>query len=111
MRFNYSQLCEAIAATGYVVVASDHPGDTLTDWLTGKNVDDETNDKQRLGDVSFVADCALGQRGELLPGLSAIMQVVPRPPVGTRQEMSPTSVEPLPGAGEAADAPDKGAQA
>ena len=73
MRFNYSQLCEAIAATGFVVVASDHPGDTLTDWLTGKNVDDETNDKQRLGDVSFVADCALGQRGELLPGLASII--------------------------------------
>ena len=40
LRFNYSQLCEAIAASGFVVVSSDHPGDTLTDWMTGQNVDD-----------------------------------------------------------------------
>ena len=73
LRFNYSQLCEAIAAFGFVVVSSDHPGDTLTDWMTGQNVDDETNDKQRLGDVSFIADCALGTRGELMVGLSNIV--------------------------------------
>jgi dienelactone hydrolase len=73
LRFNYSQLCEAIAAFGFVVVSSDHPGDTLTDWMTGQNVDDETNDKQRLGDVSFIADCALGTRGELMAGLSSVV--------------------------------------
>ena len=73
LRFNYSQLCEAIAASGFVVVSSDHPGDTLTDWMTGQNVDDETNDKQRLGDVSFIADCALGKRGELMAGLSSVV--------------------------------------
>ena len=73
LRFNYSQLCEAIAASGFVVVSSDHPGDTLTDWMTGQTVDDETNDKQRLGDVSYVADCALGTRGELMTGLSNII--------------------------------------
>ena len=73
LRFNYSQLCEAIAASGFVVVSSDHPGDTLTDWMTGQNVDDETNDKQRLGDVSFIADCALGTRGELMGGLSSVV--------------------------------------
>lgn len=73
LRFNYSQLCEAIAASGFVVVSSDHPGDTLTDWMTGQNVADETNDKQRLGDVSYVADCALGTRGELMVGLSNII--------------------------------------
>jgi len=73
LRFNYSQLCEAIAAFGFVVVSSDHPGDTLTDWMTGQNVDDETNDKQRLGDVSFIADCALGTRGELMVGLCNIV--------------------------------------
>jgi dienelactone hydrolase len=73
LRFNYSQLCEAIAAFGFVVVSSDHPGDTLTDWMTGQNVDDDTNDKQRLGDVSFIADCALGTRGELMVGLSNIV--------------------------------------
>lgn len=73
LRFNYSQLCEALAASGFVVVSSDHPGDTLTDWMTGKNVDDETNDKQRLGDVSFIADCAIGIRSELMSGLSSIV--------------------------------------
>jgi len=73
LRFNYSQLCEAIAASGFVVVSSDHPGDTLTDWMTGQNVDDETNDKQRLGDVSFIADCALGISGELMAGLSSVV--------------------------------------
>jgi len=54
-------------------VSSDHPGDTLTDWMTGQNVDDETNDKQRLGDVSFIADCALGISGELMAGLSSVV--------------------------------------
>ena len=47
-RHNYTQLCEALAARGFVVVSADHPGDTLTDWLTGANVDDETNERQRL---------------------------------------------------------------
>ena len=73
LRFNYSQLCEAITAFGFVVVSSDHPGDTLTDWMTGQNVDDETNDKQRLGDVSYIADCALGLRNELMAGLANII--------------------------------------
>jgi hypothetical protein len=41
--------------------------------MTGQNVDDETNDKQRLGDVSFIADCALGKRGELMAGLSSVV--------------------------------------
>jgi hypothetical protein len=41
--------------------------------MTGQNVDDETNDKQRLGDVSFIADCALGTRGELMAGLSSVV--------------------------------------
>ena len=36
---------------------------------------------------------------QLCPGLSAGKQVVRNPPVGTRQLMSPTSVEPLLGDG------------
>jgi predicted dienelactone hydrolase len=35
MRHNYSLLCEALAARGYIVIASDHPGDTLFDWALG----------------------------------------------------------------------------
>ena len=56
LRQNYSQLCEALAENGYIVAVPDHPGDTLTDWLTGKNVDDQTNEIQRLGDISFTID-------------------------------------------------------
>jgi len=73
LRINYSQLCEALAATGMVIVSGDHPGDTLTDWLTGKNVDDETNDKQRLGDVSYLVDCALGEANNLMNGISDVI--------------------------------------
>lgn len=63
LRQNYSQLCEALAARGYVIVAPDHPGDTLIDWLTGRNVDDATNEIQRLGDVSFAIDSVLSSDG------------------------------------------------
>lgn len=60
LRQNYSQLCEALAGHGFIVAAPDHPGDTLLDWLTGKNVDDQTNEIQRLGDVSFTIDQLIG---------------------------------------------------
>ena len=70
MRHNYSLLCEALAARGYIVVSSDHPGDTLFDWALGKQVDDITNDRQRIGDVRFLIDCALGQGPEITPWLS-----------------------------------------
>jgi predicted dienelactone hydrolase len=56
LRQNYSQLCEALAQHGFIVAVPDHPGDTLIDWLTGKNVDDQTNEVQRLGDISFTID-------------------------------------------------------
>lgn len=56
LRQNYTQLCEALASRGFIVAAPDHPGDTLVDWLTGKNVDDRTNEVQRLGDVSYTID-------------------------------------------------------
>lgn len=65
LRHNYTMLCEALSERGYVVVSADHPGDTLFDWLTGANVDDETNERQRLGDVSYLIDSAL--RGVDLP--------------------------------------------
>ena len=64
LRHIYTKLCEGLAADGYVVVSADHTGDTLFDWLTGTNVDDETNERQRLGDVSFligaIADGRMG---------------------------------------------------
>ena len=65
-RHNYTQLCEGLAARGFVVASADHPGDTLTDWLTGANVDDETNERQRLGDVKFLLDSLLASN-DLLP--------------------------------------------
>lgn len=68
LRQNYSQLCEALAENGFIVAVPDHPGDTLTDWLTGKNVDDQTNEIQRLGDISFTIDQLLApQAATLLP--------------------------------------------
>ena len=70
MRHNYSLLCEALAARGYIVISSDHPGDTLFDWALGTQVDDITNDRQRLGDVRFLIDCALGSGPEMTPWLS-----------------------------------------
>lgn len=69
MRHNYSLLCEALAARGYIVISSDHPGDTLFDWALGTQVDDITNDRQRLGDVRFLIDCALGAGPEIAPWL------------------------------------------
>jgi len=70
MRHNYSLLCEALAARGYIVIASDHPGDTLFDWALGTQVDDITNDRQRIGDVRLLIDCALGVGPELAPWLT-----------------------------------------
>ena len=55
-RSAYALLCEAIAARGFIVIAPDHVGDSLADWLLGANVDDETNDANRVGDVRFVLD-------------------------------------------------------
>ena len=56
MRYNYSLLCEALAARGAVVVSSDHPGDVLTDWLLGKQADDRTNEVNRVGDAHYLID-------------------------------------------------------
>ena len=71
MRHNYSLLCEALAARGYIVISSDHPGDTLFDWALGTHVDDITNDRNRIGDVRLLIDCALGTGPELVPWLTA----------------------------------------
>ncbi len=60
MRHNYTLLCEALAGRGYVVLSPDHPGDGLFDWLAGQQVDDVTNEHQRLGDVRHCIDGALG---------------------------------------------------
>lgn len=60
MRIAYSLLCEALAARGFVVIAVDHPGDALNDWLGGTFVDDRTNETGRVGDSGFLLDVLLG---------------------------------------------------
>jgi len=62
MRFAYSLLCEALAARGAIVVAPDHAGDVMTDWLGGTFADDRTNEVNRVGDSHFVLDTLLGDR-------------------------------------------------
>jgi predicted dienelactone hydrolase len=61
-RSSYGLLCEGLASRGYVVIAPDHPGDTLRDWLLGAAVDAATHETQRVDDVRFVLDSALGVR-------------------------------------------------
>jgi dienelactone hydrolase len=58
-RIAYSLLCEALAARGAVVIAPDHPGDALLDWLWGTNVDDRTNETQRVDDANHLFDLVL----------------------------------------------------
>lgn len=58
-RVSYSQFCEALAASGAVVVAPDHAGDTLGAWLSGAQLDDRGNEEQRLADVRAVIDAVL----------------------------------------------------
>ena len=58
-RFAYSLLSEALAARGAIVVSADHPGDALADWLLGTNVDDRTNEINRVGDAGFLLDSLL----------------------------------------------------
>ncbi len=67
-RSSYAMLCEGLAARGFVVIAPDHPGDTLTDWLTGAAVDDATNEVQRVADLRFVLETALGAGSALAGG-------------------------------------------
>ena len=70
-RASYGMLCEGLAARGYVVIATDHPGDTLGDWLLGAAVDDATNEAQRVDDVRFLLDVALGAP----PGLDLAAEI------------------------------------
>ncbi|MEP6624913.1 MAG: prolyl oligopeptidase family serine peptidase [Acidimicrobiia bacterium] len=62
---NYALLGEALAARGFVVVAPEHRGDALGDWLTGQSVDDATNETNRIGDAHFVLDSVLSGAGSL----------------------------------------------
>ncbi|HQZ34161.1 MAG TPA: hypothetical protein PK020_07035 [Ilumatobacteraceae bacterium] len=59
-RMSYSMVCEALAARGAVVASSDHPGDTLFDWLTGTQSDDRTNEVNRVADANLLLDALLG---------------------------------------------------
>ena len=59
MRISYSLVCEALAARGAVVVSSEHPGDTLFDWLTGTQTDDRTNEVSRVADAHVVLNALL----------------------------------------------------
>ena len=59
MRTSYSLVCEALAARGAVVVSSEHPGDTLFDWLTGTQSDDRTNEVNRVADAHLVLNTLL----------------------------------------------------
>ncbi len=62
-RSSYVMLCEGLAQRGYVIVAPDHPGDTLLDWMTGVAVDDATNEAQRVADIACLLDSV--RAGEL----------------------------------------------
>ncbi len=68
-RTSYVMLCEGLAARGYVVVAADHPGDTLFDWMTGTAVDDETNEQQRVHDLRHILDVTLAGEAGFTPVL------------------------------------------
>lgn len=58
-QISYSLMCEALAARGAVVVSSEHPGDTLFDWLTGTQSDDRTNEVNRVDDAHLVLNALL----------------------------------------------------
>jgi len=70
MRFAYAMLSEALAARGAIVVAPDHAGDVMTDWLSGTFVDDRTNEVNRVGDARHVLDVLLGDRAAVDPALA-----------------------------------------
>lgn len=55
-RIAYASLCEQLAGRGAVVVAADHLGDGLVDWLSGTQTDDDTNERNRVGDALAVLD-------------------------------------------------------
>lgn len=61
-RLIYSQLCEALAARGNAVIALDHPGDTMADWIFGLQVDTATNEANRIADLAAVVDAVVDGR-------------------------------------------------
>ena len=67
IRISYSLVCEALAARGAIVVSSEHPGDTLFDWLTGTQTDDTTNEVNRVADANLVLNALLDGRS-VIPG-------------------------------------------
>lgn len=73
----YLMLCEGLAARGYVVVAPEHPGDTLLDWITGTAVDDATNERNRVADVQLVLDRLLGDRADEPDGTGGDLASIP----------------------------------
>ncbi len=64
-RSSYGLLCEAIAARGFVVVAPEHAGDALADWLSGRFADDDTNERDRVADTRVVLDAVFEPDGPL----------------------------------------------
>ncbi len=62
-RSSYVLFCEALAARGFIVLAPQHAGDALADWIAGAAVDDATNEANRIGDAHFVLDQFLGLGG------------------------------------------------
>ena len=68
-RSAYVMLCEGLAARGYVVVAPDHPGVTLTDWMLGVAADDPTNNDNRVGDAQHLLDVLLADAPAFLDGI------------------------------------------
>lgn len=71
MRFVAAMLCEALAARGAIVVSSDHPGDSLLDWLTGQNTEARTNEIDRVADANLLLDAALGAGGAIPADITA----------------------------------------
>ncbi|MEI8126871.1 MAG: hypothetical protein WCG86_03530 [Actinomycetota bacterium] len=69
-RHVYSQLCEALAGRGYVIVACDHPGNTMPDYVLNLAVDEETNQRQRIEDLQFLVDSVAGLRPGFDHGLT-----------------------------------------
>lgn len=73
MRISYSQVCEALAARGAVVVSADHPGDALVDWLSGRHADDRTNEVNRVGDAHLVLGAMLHGHPEIPGDIAALV--------------------------------------
>lgn len=76
MRISYSQVCEALAARGAVVVSADHPGDALVDWLSGRHSDDRTNEVNRVGDAHLVLGAMLHGHAEIPADIAALVDPI-----------------------------------